>query len=284
MKNIFILAIIAFSILSCNKEFDNAMKTADKEMILSVANKNYGLKKWKQALALYERLQNLVIGTSDESDVKYKTAYANYYDKNYQLAGYQFKTFVQSNPHDLRVEDASYMSAICYYHGSRDYNLDQESTIVAIDELQDFLNKYPDSEKSKNIASLVNELLDKLEIKAYENAKQYYKMGEYKAADIAFENLLEDYPSTKLRSQIYTHILKSKEILAVNSVLDLKEDRINNALAFTRQVQRDFPDSENSRLATKIRENLEREKVNFANQKKEYNAKKLEQKAKLDKN
>jgi len=277
MKNISVLVVVTFFVFSCNKEFDDAMKTANKETILSVANRYYGLKKWKQALALYERLPNLVAGTSDESDVKYKTAYANYYDKNYKLAGYQFKNFVQISSNDPRVEEALYMSAICYYQSSDDYNLDQENTIVAIDELQDFLNKYPDSEKSKNIASLIDELSYKLEIKAYENARQYYKMGDYKAADIAFENVLEDYPSTKLRSQIYTHMLKSKEILAINSIFDLKEERINSALSFARQVQRDFPDSENSRLAIKICENLEKEKVNFAIQKKEYEAKKTNQ-------
>jgi len=283
MKNIYVLVVITFIMFSCNREFDNAMKTADKATILSVANKYYGQKKWKQSLALYERLNNLVIGTSDEADVRYKTAYANYYDKNYRLAGHQFKSFSLTNPNDSRVEEALYMSALCYYQGSQDYNLDQENTITAIDELQEFLNKYPDSERSKNIASLVDELSYKLELKAYENARQYYKMGEYKAADIAFENVLEDYPATKLRSQIYNHMLKSKEILALNSVFDLKEERINGALAFTRQVQREFPNTENDKLAQRIRENLEKERVKFADQIKEYENKKLEQKAKLEK-
>jgi len=282
MKNISFLVIVTLLVFSCNKEFDDAMKTANRETILLVANKYYGLKKWKHALALYERLPSLVAGTSDEADVAYKTAYANYYDGNYKIAGYQFKSFAMLNPGDSRIEEASYMSALCYYHGSLDYNLDQESTIVAIDELQEFLNKYPESERSKNISDLVEELSDRLEIKAYENARQYYKMGEYKAADVAFENLLEDYPSTKLRSEVYAYMLRSKEILAINSILELKEDRINNALAFTRQVQRDFPDSENSKLATKIRENLEKEKMNFTSQMKVREAKKLEQKAKLE--
>jgi outer membrane protein assembly factor BamD len=36
---------------------------------------------------------------------------------------------------------------------------------------------------------MIDELNYKLEFKAYENARQYYKMADYKAADIAFENV-----------------------------------------------------------------------------------------------
>ena len=70
-----------------------------------------------------------------------------------------------------------------------DYNLDQSNTTSAINELQkNFLNNYPNSEKSKNINDLIDELNYKLELKkkAYENARQYLKMADYKAATIAF--------------------------------------------------------------------------------------------------
>jgi outer membrane protein assembly factor BamD (BamD/ComL family) len=53
---------------------------------------------------------------------------------------------------------------------------------LAINELQDFLTNYPNSERSKNITQLIDELSYKLEFKAYENGSQYFKMGEYKAA------------------------------------------------------------------------------------------------------
>jgi outer membrane protein assembly factor BamD len=118
------------------------------------------------------------------------------------------------------------MSALCYYEGSMDYNLDQSSTELAINELQDFLNNYPNSERSKNINTLIDELSYKLEFKAYENARQYYKMAEYKAANVAFENVLEDFPSTKLRPKIYDYIIKSRYEL----VYDLKDERIESAL------------------------------------------------------
>ncbi len=263
MKKYLIIILAFFALSACNREHNLAMKSADKDFILKIANQKFEKKKWKDAIALYERLSNLVAGTDDAPEVVYHSAYANYYDENYKLAGHQFKNFSVTFPQDKRAEEAAYMSALCYYEGSMDYNLDQTSTNLAINELQNFLNNYPDSERSKNINQLIDELTYKLEFKAYENAKQYYKMGEYKAANIAFENVLEDFPSTKLREKIQDYILRSRYELAVNSVYNLKKDRIENALSFTKQVERETRDAENAKTAVELKNKLTKEKENF---------------------
>lgn len=260
----YILGLFAVAVVaSCVSKQERAMKSADKNLILKTANENFAKKKWKNALALYDRLPNLVAGTDDAPNVVFNSAYANYYDKNYRLAGNQFKNFAISFPQDSRKEEASYMSALCYYEGSMDYNLDQSTTQTAINELQDFLNNYPASERSKNINTLIDELSYKLEFKAYENAKQYYKMGEYKAANVTFENVLEDFPGTKLRPQIYDYIVKSRYELATKSVYDLKDERIESALAFTRQVEKEMPNTDVAKTALDLRGKLEKEKKDF---------------------
>lgn len=261
----YILGIFAIAVLaSCKSQQEKALKSADKNFILKTANENFAKKKWKNALALYDRLPNLVAGTDDAPNVVFNSAYANYYDKNYRLSGNQFKNFAVSFPQDSRKEEAAYMSALCYYNGSMDYNLDQTSTELAINELQEFLNNYPSSERSKNINTMIDELSYKLEFKAYENAKQYFKMANYKSTVVAFENVLNDFPSTKLRPKIYDYILKARYLLAQNSVYELKEERIQNALAFTKQVERELPNTEYSKTAVELRGKLEKEKSDFA--------------------
>ncbi|WP_027378788.1 outer membrane protein assembly factor BamD [Chryseobacterium daeguense] len=260
----YILGLFAVAVVaSCVSQQEKAMKSADKNFILKAANDNFAKKKWKNALALYDRLPNLVAGTDDAPNVVFNSAYANYYDKNYKLAGHQFKNFSVSFPQDSRKEEAAYMSALCYYEGSMDYNLDQSSTELAINELQDFLNNYPTSERSKNINTLIEELSYKLEFKSYENARQYFNMGDYKAANVALENVLEDFPSTKLRPKIYDYIMKSRYELAVKSVYDLKDERIESALAFSRQVEKELPNTEYAKTALDLRQKLEKEKKDF---------------------
>ncbi len=274
-KNIILIGIFLI-LASCKSEQQIALQSADKNLILKVANEKFEKKKWQDAIALYERLTNLVAGTDDAPNVVYNSAYANYYDKNYKLAGYQFKNFAVSFPQDPRKEEAAYLSALCYYEGSYDYNLDQTNTESAINELQDFLNNYPNSERSKNIGQLIDELSYKIEYKAYENARQYYKMADYKAANVAFDNVLNDFPSTKLRPKIYDYIMKSRYQLATNSIFDLKRDRIENALSFTKQIENELPGTEYSKNALDMREKLLKEKEDFAKLEKQVEARKEE--------
>ncbi|WP_124639233.1 MULTISPECIES: outer membrane protein assembly factor BamD [Amniculibacterium] len=264
MKKYIMVIFAAFTLTACSRDQEKAMKSADKNFILKVANEKFAKKKWRDALSLYDRLSNLVAGTDDYPNVLYNQAYANYYDKAYRIAGAQFKSFTVNFPKDPRKEETAYMSALCYYQGSMEYNLDQSSTKSAINELQDFLNTYPNSEKSKNISSLIDELSYKLEFKAYESARQYYKMGEYKAASVTFENVLDDFPSTKLRPQIYDYILKSKYELAINSIYDLKEERLKSALAFAKTVEKEFPNTDLAKTAVSTTEKLTKESEKFA--------------------
>lgn len=263
MRKIISILAIAFVFASCNKQFDDAMKSADKDVILKAADAMYAKKKWKEALSLYERASKLVAGTDDVGNVIFNSAYAEYYDKNYKLAGHHFKKFAVTFPQDARAEEASYMSAMSFYKDTHDYNLDQTSNDQAINELQDFLNNYPNSERSKNIREMIEELSYKSEFKAYENARQYFKMGEYKAANVTFENVLNDFPGTKLRPQIYDYIMKSRYELAMNSIYDLKQERLDNAIAYSKFVEKEVPETEYAKTAASLRDKLTSENERF---------------------
>lgn len=270
-KHTFVLLAL-FLLSACQSSFDKAMKSAEKDFILTTANDYFAKKKWNKALPLYERLSKLVAGTDDAADVVFNSAYANYYNKDYKLAGHQFKNFSVTFVKDKRKEEAAYMSAMCYYKGSMEYNLDQSTTDSAINELQNFLNNYPNSERATNINDLVEELTDKQEYKAYKNAQQYFKMGQYKAANTAFENVLNDFPSTKLRVSIYDYMMKSRYELAMHSIFDLKDNRLENAIAFSKQMERELPNTDEAKNALKLRKNLTKEIARFAQEKKEIEA------------
>lgn len=63
MKRLLLVIFAFFALSACNRQQDLAMKSADKDFILKVANEKFEKKKWKDAIALYERLSNLVAGT-----------------------------------------------------------------------------------------------------------------------------------------------------------------------------------------------------------------------------
>ncbi len=276
MKKYIALATISTIFFSCNRQHNLAMKSADKEFILNTANDFYAQKKWSKAISLYDRLPNLVAGTEDAPEVVFKSAYANFYDKNYKLAGHQFRNFANTFTRDARREEAASMSAVSYNQDSPEYNLDQSSTESAINYLQDFLNDYPNSERAEEANKKIEILTNKLEKKHYEYARQYFKMADYRSAIVSFENLLEDYPSTKYRQQSIDYIMKAKFELGMHSIYDLKKDRLENAIAYARQIENDYPNTNSAKDALSMKEKLTKELEKHLIIMKEVEAKKAE--------
>lgn len=256
-KKLIVLFCIAIFAISCNKQFEAAIKSTDKDFILETANQMYEQGKWSYAIELYSKINSAFSGTEHAPNILFNSAQANYNDKNYRLAAHQFKNFYITNPLDPRAEEAAFKSAYAFYIDSPKYNLDQTSTYSAITELQSFINAFPDSERAKEANGYINELRDKLEKKYFEIAKIHYKTMKYKAAALSFDNFIHDYPDTKYREEAMMFSLRSKAELALNySRFDLKESRIQEATTQHKLFTKAYPTSKFKNEADKLLEKL----------------------------
>jgi outer membrane protein assembly factor BamD len=226
-------AITIFSIMlvfaGCSK-YQRILKSNDFEKKFEVAKAYYDNGKYQKAFPLFEELITVFRGTSKAEDVYYYYAYSNYKLGDFMLAGYHFDNFVRTFPRSDRAEDAQFMNAKCYFLDSSEPSLDQTSTKKAIDELQLFINKYPESPKVDECNDLMDRLRFKLETKAYNGAKLYYRLGEYKAAIFALRNTLAEFPDTRHREEISFMIVRSSYLLADNSIDEKKIERFEQAL------------------------------------------------------
>ena len=262
LKKLTLIVLIGASLSSCNKLYNQAMKSTDKDEIYSIATEFYQKGKYQQALELYEKVSTSFVGTEKAADLAYNMADANYKDKNYKLSGYMFKNFAGSNPMDKRAEEALYLSSLSYYQDSPKYNLDQTSTFTAIDELQNFINTYPNSEHVADANKYITELRQKLELKAFEIAKVYYKTMKYKAAGVAFDNMIDEFPDSKFREEALMYSLRSKSELALNfSRLENKDLRLQEARTQYRQLLRYYPSTQYKNEADKLLQNIEKDLI-----------------------
>ena len=101
-------------------------------------------------------------------------------------------------------------------------------------------------------------------------------MADYRSAVVPFENLLEDYPSTKYRQQSIDYIMKAKFELGMHSIYDLKKDRLENAIAYARQIENDYPNTNSAKDALSMKEKLTKELEKHLIIMKEVEAKKAE--------
>jgi outer membrane protein assembly factor BamD len=226
---IFLVFIFLILFASCSKE-RKLQKSKDYNLIYQKALEYYAKKKYIKALPLLEEVIPIYKLTERGESVYYYYSYCHYHIKEYYTAAFYFKTFAKTYPNSKYAEECLYMSAICNVKTSPPNYLDQKETITAINELQMFLNKYPESSKKDTCNQIIDKLRSKLEKKAFQNAYQYYHMEQYRSASVALKAMLEEYPLTSYMEEALYLIVKSDYLYAANSIDSKKKERFEECI------------------------------------------------------
>jgi outer membrane protein assembly factor BamD len=256
-----IAGLIISSVLisaGCKSSYEKLKESNDRAKQYQQAVKYYNKKDYSKALELFELLMPKYRGLPEAEDLYYFNAYANYNSKDYTSAQYHFKTFADLYPSSTRAEECRYMSAYCFYLDSPNATLDQTNTTKAIETLQLFINLYPKSERSVEAGKLIQNLRDKLETKAYNNARLYLDIGDYLSAVMAFNNALRDYPDTKYAEEMEFLIIKAQYLYAKNSAEYRQEERYTQTMSYADQFTDKYTGSKYLRDATEYRKDSER--------------------------
>jgi outer membrane protein assembly factor BamD len=228
MKKIISLLFVLLFFCSCN-EYQKALKSEDMGMKFVAATKLYDAGKYTKAIKLFEQMASSYRGKPQAEKLFYMFAQSYFKTEQYYLAGYQFESFVSGYPKSEKIQEASFLGAKSSSMLSPTYSLDQTDTTKAIDKLQSFIDTYPNSQYIAEANSVLKTLREKIEKKVYENAKGYNTISDYKSALVAFDNFITDYPGTPFKEDALFYKLDSAYKLAVNSVPEKMEERLNVA-------------------------------------------------------
>ncbi|HBL77660.1 MAG TPA: outer membrane protein assembly factor BamD [Prolixibacteraceae bacterium] len=245
------LGLLFMLIISSCGDFNQILKSTDYEFKYKKAIELYDAGEYARASQLWQELVSIYRGTSRADKVYYYYAKSQFGMKDYLMAGHYFNTLKEEFPKSEYAEESQFMVGYCFYLDSPKPRLDQQVTQKAIDALQLFINLNPRSERIEEANRLIIELRDKLVYKSYLSGKLYYDLGNYKAAVIALTNSLKDFPDTRYREELMFMLLKAKYLLAVNSIEDKKEERLNLALDEYYAFKDEYPESKNMKEAEK---------------------------------
>jgi outer membrane protein assembly factor BamD len=252
-----ILIVLLLVAGSCKSKYEKLKASNDNAKKYQAALNYYNKKNYSKALDLFETLVQRYRGQSQAEDLYYYYAYANYNLKDYTSARYHFKTFADTYPTSQRAEECRFMAAYCYYLDSPTYSLDQENTNKAIEALQLFINLYPKSERVAEAGKLIQNLRDKLERKAFENAKLYLTITDYQSAVMAFGNALRDYPDTKYAEEMEFLTIRAQYLYAKHSNEFKQEERYNLAISYEQQFVEKYTASKYLRDAQSLKKDSE---------------------------
>ena len=226
MRNNSLIVVISLIFVFCScSEYRKVLKSTGYQEKLDAALEYYEEDKFFKASTLLKDIKQIVKGSEESEIVDFYFAYSLYNLEQYELSAKYFQAFIELFSRSERVIEAEYLYAFSLYKTSPNSNLDQSTTVQAITAIQNFINKYPYNDFSKDANKIIDELQVKLETKNFENAKQYYKTRNYKSAIIVFENFNKDFPDSKFNDEgMYLKILSQYNI-AVNSFQNLQEER-----------------------------------------------------------
>ena len=266
-KFIYILLVI-LSISSCSP-YQKAMKSDDVEFKTKVFNAQIEKKKYSKAIRLFELYATSYRGKPQAESAFFNYAKALYATKQYITAAYQFESFASSYPKSPNAEEASFLGAECYSKVSPLYSLDQVDTDKALSKIQIFVNKYPNSAFLPQANEIVKVLSEKLELKAFEIAKQYNTIGEftrdYNAAIIALDNFVFNFPGSKYKEDALFYKYDSMYRLALNSIPSKKQERLITAKTYQQNLIKFKADTKYLEKSNKMLETLDKELKQYTN-------------------
>lgn len=226
------LLMSLFLFLAVGCKFQKITKSPDWKVRYEAAMDYYNKRDYYRAGLLLEDLVPLIKGTDAAENIQYYFAYTQYNQKQYLLASHYFKSFFDNYRYSARAEEAFYMHAFSLYLDAPYHYLDQESAYEAIDAMQDFLNRYPKSQFAERANKVLAELRERQELKAFENAMLYYKLGRHKAAVVAFENFQKDYPDAKSKEKAAYLQAKAQLEYAQNSLMSVQKERFEKTIEY----------------------------------------------------
>ena len=228
---------------SCNNKYNKIYKSKDYEYKLKMADEFFAKKKYKVAQQLYEELFPVFKGTVKFEELYYKDAYCFYYMKDYLQAQALFKGFLEVFPNSPKAEEVDYLHAYCFYKQSPKLELEQVNTTKAIGMMQTFISTHPGSARNKDATEIIDKCRVKMEQKEYRSAELYYNLGQYRAAGIAFTNLINNYPESQRGDEYKLKIVRAYYKFAKMSFEDKQIERYEKVISEYQDFADRYPES-----------------------------------------
>ncbi len=158
-----------------------------------------------------ERLEIFMInhmGSPMVDSAQFLLADCHFQMKQYIVAAAEYEQLIVQFPQSSLVEQAEYQRGECYFELSPRTSLDQTYTAQTIEAFQEFIEMYPNSDLVPDAMDKILECRLKLAQKDYESGRLYHNMGEYSAARIYYDSVMENFYDTPFaaKAQYYKSV------------------------------------------------------------------------------
>lgn len=266
-----VLFVLLLGTAGCSG-YQKLLQSNDVEKKYQAALKYYEEEDFFRAAELLDQVAPLLTGSDKAETAQFYQAMAHFEQREYILSETYFRNFYTTYPRSPLAAQAMFMAVKSSYNQSPGYEQDQTPTLVALEGIDEFLLRYPESEYAAEANQMRDELTAKLDKKAFDNAKLYHQIRYYKSAVVALENFLQEHPASPYSEEASFLKVESQYNFAMESIPSKQEERLYEAVEFYQSFVDQYPESKYLRNAEGIYskavnelERIKKEKSNQAN-------------------
>lgn len=187
----FILAVI-FIAAGCSSS-EKKIDTDDPNKAFESAKRKFDHKDYVDAIDELSLMKIRFSGSGIDDKIQFYIAESYYMQKEYIFSEYEYRNFIKDFPSSTYLPDARFKLGMTYYNLSPKYSLDQEYSKLAISELLEFIEQFPQDRNVAEAEKKIKELRDKLAYKDFVIAENYMKLGNNRSAALYFQDIYENY-------------------------------------------------------------------------------------------
>lgn len=197
MRSVTITALLlALFAAGCSSTAEKKVEDQPVEVLYNKAAAAMDAKEYRQAAQLFGEVERQHPYSEWATRAELMSAFASYQAGQYDEAIIGLDRYIELHPGSKDIDYALYLKSLCYYEQISDVARDQMMTREALNGFDTLINRYPDSNYSRD-ATLKRDLtLDHLAGKEMEIGRYYLNRNQVNAAINRFRTVIKDYQTT----------------------------------------------------------------------------------------
>lgn len=235
---------IALLVVSCGSK--NQIRPGDTlEVAYEKAMRMYENEKYTDSARAFETVLSIGRGTEIAQQAQFLLAESYFKNRDYLVAAAEYRRYYTNYPRSERRIDAEFNEAMSYVELSPRYKLDQTDTYQALELMQLFIGRYPNTDRAEEAANIVDDLRNKLAQKEFSAAELYMRINAYEAAAVYYGLTIDQFPETEWAEKALANQVLAYLQFAQASVPSKQLERYQKAVESYEKYLQLFPQGPN---------------------------------------
>ena len=196
---------------------EKTTETASVETLYEKASTAMDNENYEEATKYFEEVERQHPYSQWSTRAQLMGAYASYLDQRYDEAVIALDRYAQLHPGAEDVDYAYYLKAMCFYEQISDVRRDQDMTIQAVKALNVLIDRFPNSQYTRD-ATLKRDLtFDHLAGKEMDVGRYYLNRGHINAAINRFRSVVTNFQTTSHVAEALHRLVEAYMTLGLRS-------------------------------------------------------------------